>query len=113
VIPAVGRARKVEAGNSTTSYVWQGVFEVDPADPRIAAVIAKRSAGPRPPDAGDAGAILYAEQVKAAGIATHTLDFSFDYSIQSGKLNVVVRPDDQFHEGDPTGFTVSVGIPGG
>ncbi|HTE53654.1 MAG TPA: hypothetical protein VK698_22520 [Kofleriaceae bacterium] len=112
IVPAVGRVRSIEAGDRKAAYVWKGVFEADPADPRIQAVIARRP-GPGAPDAGDAASILYDEQVEAAGITTSKLDYSFNYVIQGGKLDVIVRPDDQFHQGDPGGFTVFVGIPGG
>ena len=116
MIPKIGRVREVRAGRPSDAFVWTAVFDADPGEPRIREILAKDTTTPLRPDrydAGDAAAMLYADQVRAAGIETHNLEASFDYSIQDGKYVVIVRPDDDFHKDDPNGFSVVVSIPGG
>jgi hypothetical protein len=113
VVPGIGSPRTVEAGGQQSAFVWMAVYEVDPSEPRIQRVLdAARSDG-LALDPGDAAAIVYMEEVRAAGIDVVEHVAGFAYLIQDGELEVIVRPDDDFHRNDPNGFTIAVGPRGG
>jgi hypothetical protein len=112
ILPAIGRARSVVAGDRTTSYTWKAVYEASEADvqpgrPSVADVTTSNM------DTGDIASLLYAAQVRAAGVEISTMGAGFSYAIQGGSLAVIVRSDDDVHKGDPSGFTISVGVAGG
>ncbi len=113
ILPHIGHARSVIAGDKTTAYVWKAVYEVDPTDAHIRDAIDKARADGLTLDAGDAGVAIYREEVRATG-ADITFDTTgFGYPIRGTSLYVSVRSDDDVHKGDPTGFTISVGPGGG
>lgn len=113
ILPRVGKVRNVSPGDATTAYTWKAVYEVDPAEARVRRVLDQARVDGVSLDAGDAGAAVYREEVRATGVDVHDLGPGFSYPIQGGKLDVIVRPDDDFHRGDPNGFTISVGPAGG
>jgi hypothetical protein len=112
ILPAIGHLRSVVAGDRTTAYTWKAVYEASEADvgPHRSKV-ADEIIGSM--DTGDVASVLYAAQVRAAGVEVTTMGASFSYMIQGGSLAVTVRSDDDFHKGDPSGFTISVGVAGG
>ena len=95
------------------SYTWQAVYEVDPADPAVAKRLeAEKAEWGLTLDPGDIGAALYLDEVRAAGLVDTNYGTGFSYPI-SGGLVVIVRCDDDFHRGDPNGYTISIGPAGG
>jgi hypothetical protein len=125
VMPAVGRAVRMQTGDSSTAFEWIGEFVVDPADPRVQAKIAEvdgrrahdqkalTGAGVargdafddvEPLPAGAAGVRLYMEQVRAARIRTS----DEGYALRDG-LQVIVTID----EDQPDRFSIIVATPGG
>lgn len=112
ILPRTARLRSAHAGDRTTSYTWKAVYEVDPADPSVAKRLESETAQGLTLDPGDIGAALYLDEVRAAGIADTNYGTGFSYSIAGG-LVVIVRPDDDFHRGDPNGYTISIGPAGG
>ncbi len=112
ILPSIGHVRSVAAGDNTTAYVWKAIYEASEADIREGRATVADSLTSNM-DTGDIASVLYAAQVRAAGIEVSSMGAGFSYTIQGGSLAVIVRPDDDFHKGDPTGFTISVGVAGG
>ena len=109
LLPKVGKVREVEPGARNTAYSWKAIFEVDPSDPQVAALVVTGEAK----DAGDAGALLYRKQLQAATIELSMYGPESTYMIDGGASVVSVLSTDQFHPDDPTGFSLSVGPAGG
>ena len=107
VMPSSARVRELIAGDRGTAYRWKGVFEARPDDPSLAPHTKEGR------DAGDAALALYGEQIEAAGLGRGFDGMSVSYFIQDRSLHVMCRSDDDFHAGDPTGFSCFVGAPGG
>jgi hypothetical protein len=113
-VPAAGRVREIPAA-AGTPYSWWAVFELDADDPLVARTRAEPSdeGFPERWDAGDVGLALYLRQVRDLGIhATTHGPLQFSYQLPNGD-EVMAFSHDQLHPGDPTGFTITVGPPGG
>jgi hypothetical protein len=109
MVPRIGRVIRAEDGRPVrAAYVWKGAFEVDPAEPEVAARVREETAQFGSPSAlGEIGKQLYLQHVIAAGIET-----SYDgYNIQNDALYVhVVGSLDSDRDAV---FELFVGPPGG
>lgn len=113
VLPRSAKLRVVHPGDAKTAYVWQAIYDADAQHPAVKQALEAATKDGLTLDAGDAAVSVYADELRAAGVEVSDLMGGFMYRVEPGTLDVIVRSDDDFHRGDPTGFTISVGPAGG
>jgi hypothetical protein len=103
---------KEEVGDTTTAYLWRGIYKADPNNPPIKSEIARF--GHSNYGVGDAAFSVYCKLVKSKGIKVHNPGdmCGYNFKDRQGKTwRAIVRSD--YHSPDSGEFSVFIGTPGG